>query len=378
VERIVALRNAGEPRLLDTLASAFPTRPGGPIGVLAGEGIGPEVVGAALRVLDAVGDARARPFDLRVGGRLSAAEAAEFCAEVFSSGGVVLAGAFGSRFVYDVRRRFDLFCKLSPIRPFPELSGAGRLRPEELDAVDILVVRETAGGIYQGTWSVGPLSGDGRLARHSFEYEERHVRRLLDIAARLAARRGGKVAVVVKRHGVPSVSDLWLDVAADVCGDLGVHSTALEVDYAAYALIQHARALDVVAAPNLFGDILSDLGGVLLGSRGLCHGASFSTDGAAVYQTNHGAAQDLAGTDRANPAGQILALAMLLRESLGAAEEAALVESALRHVWQRGWRTFDLAERGAPALGTAEFGELVAETVTVLGFGSEEAAPGRP
>jgi 3-isopropylmalate dehydrogenase len=362
------LPGLAEARLLDALGSSGPPRLAGQIGVLPGEGVGPEVVGATLRVLDALADVRGEQFELRLGDAgLSRGEAADFCADVFASGGVVLAGAYEGRFVYELRSRFDLFCKLSPLRPFPELAGAGRLKPAELDGVDVLIVRENTGGIYQGSWSTARSAGDRRRAEHSFGYEERHVRRLLETAARLARQRRGKLAVAVKRHGVPSVSDLWIDVATEVCRELEVESSALDVDYAAYALIQHACELDVLAAPNLFGDVLSDLGGVLLGSRGLCYGASFSSDGAAVYQTNHGSAHDLAGTDRANPAGQLLSLAMLLRESLGLPAEASLVERALGLVWREGWRTFDLVEPGARVIGTREFGELVAEAVVALG-----------
>jgi 3-isopropylmalate dehydrogenase len=142
--------------------------------------------------------------------------------------------------------------------------------------------------------------------------------------------------------------------------------TFANVDLAAYRLLQHPRELDVVVAPNLFGDVLADLGGVLLGSRGLSFSGNFAAGGASVYQTNHGAAHDLAGKDRANPVGQVLSLAMLLRESFGLAAEAALVERAVAEVYRLGFRTDDVAEAGCRAIGTREMAERIAAAVLDL------------
>jgi 3-isopropylmalate dehydrogenase len=127
--------------------------------------------------------------------------------------------------------------------------------------------------------------------------------------------------------------------------------------------VQQPETFDVIVAPNCFGDILSDLGGVLAGSRGLTFGASYSAEGAAVYQTNHGAAFDLAGTDTANPVGQIFSVAMMLRETFGLSMEAQLIEDSVRAVWQSGFRTTDLAERSCQIAGTQEFAELVVRQI---------------
>jgi len=134
-------------------------------------------------------------------------------------------------------------------------------------------------------------------------------------------------------------------------------------------MVQHPRDLDVVAAPNVFGDVLSDIGAVLLGSRGLSFGASFGARPGACYQTNHGSAHDLVGQDRANPVGQFLSLAMLLRESFGLFDAARLVERAVRAVWQDGWRTEDLAEEGGRLVGTDRMGQLVADKIRTLDRG---------
>ncbi len=175
---------------------------------------------------------------------------------------------------------------------------------------------------------------------------------------------------------------MWKDCAGRAAEREGVDCECLDVDYAAYRLIQQPGAFDVVVASNVFGDILADLCGVLMGSRGLTHGASFSAAGAAVYQTNHGAAHDLAGADRANPVGQILSLAMMLRESFGLPREAALIEGAVAEVWRQGWRTEDLAGDGRRVAGTRRMGELVAAALQRMpgrASGGETGAPvGRP
>jgi 3-isopropylmalate dehydrogenase len=348
----------------------------GVVGVLPGEGIGPEVVGAALDVLVALADAGGPHFELRQGGPIGLEAEARFghplpdrvvalCEEVFTEGGAVLAGPGGGRFVYDLRDRFDLFYKLSPLRVSDELVGAGRLVPDHVRGVDVLIVRENASGFYHGGWYLA-LGDHGRRAEHRFEVTEAGVRRVLMVAAERASRRRGHLSVVVKTAGIPAVSELWRQCAHDVTADAGLRCSILEADHAAYHLVQQPRELDVVAAPDLFGDILADLGGVLVGSRGLTYSGNFSADGAAVFQTNHGGAYDLAGRDRANPSGQLLSLAMLLREHFGLEREAALIEEALAATWREGWRTFDLAEPGARVVGTREFSGRVADAVASL------------
>jgi 3-isopropylmalate dehydrogenase len=137
----------------------------------------------------------------------------------------------------------------------------------------------------------------------------------------------------------------------------------MNADLAAYELIQHPAQFDVLVTPNLLGDILADVAGVLMGSRGVTFSGNFDANGRAVYQTNHGCAHDMAGTDVANPAGQILSLAMLLRESFGLVRAAGLVEDALAGVWRQGWRTADLAEPTCHVLGTRAMADRVAEQI---------------
>lgn len=374
----------GQPRFTAARLSAFLGSPStcaaaptpGPrplIGVLAGSGIGPKVIGAALTVLAAVEQATGICFEIRHGGPIGAeAEArlgqslpdsvAEFCAQVFQQGGAILSGPGGGRYVYDLRRRFDLFCKFVPIQPWPELAQAGRLAPHHLRGVDILLVRDNAAGVYQGRWQ-DRVVGGCRIAEHSFSYSEAQVRRIIEVAARAASRRRGRLHVVVKNGGVPSISALWTEIGLDLAHQYRVEATLMNADLAAYELIQRPAQFDVMVAPNLLGDILADVGGVLLGSRGVTFSGNFDGNGRAVYQANHGCAYDLAGTDVANPAGQILSLAMLLRESFGLEEGAALVEKALASAWRQGWRTADLAESGCQVVGTRAMTDRLVEGI---------------
>lgn len=344
------------------------------LGIFPGEGIGPEVIRAALEVLDAVESVCAARIErvtipeesMRFGGsgfqRLPD-DVSSFCREVFERSGALLCGPGGGRFVYEMRQQFDLFCKIAPIKPVAALAQSTRLKPHFVEQADMVVVRDNAGGVYQGEWDERADPIVGRIAGHRFEYSQQQVENIVGVGVRLAARRRRKMHVIVKDGGVPSISDLWRDVAIRRSNGTGVECCVMNADYAAYQMIQHPGEFDVIVTPNMVGDMLADLGAVFLGSRGMSYSANFSSDGRAVYQTGHGGAKDLANTDRANPLAQILSLAMMLRESFGMAEEATLVESAIDRVLTAGWRTDDLAESGCRCVGTREMGTLVAESV---------------
>ncbi len=353
------------------------------VGVLRGEGSGPELIDAALRVLEAVCENRDLKLRVEIGGDIGSlsarrtgeylsGEVVEFCRKIFGAGGAVLAGAAGGRFVYDIRRRFNLYYKLNPLRSYPELRDVCRLKlPAK--PVDVLVVRENLQGIYQGD-SVENSSEDGREVSHTFVHNEKQVRAVLEVATAIARSRRNMLTVIGKNSGAPAVHALWGACAMEVSQAADVEFSMLDVDYAAYKLLQEPESFDVIAAPNCFGDILSDLGGVLAASRGLTFGASYSAEGAGIYQTNHGAAYDLAGSDMANPAGQIFSVAMMLRETFGLRTEAQLVEDSVRAVWRSGWRTAELAEPGCKIAGTRQFGELVAGEICNAAI-QDEACP---
>src|SRR5438874_9701529 len=340
------------------------------VGVLRGEGSGPELIDAALRVLKGVTENRGLKFQIETGGEIGSVsarrngeylsgEVIEFCRKIFEVGGAILAGPAGGRFVYDMRRRFNLYYKLNPLRSYQELRDVCRIKLP-VKPINVLLVRENLQGIYQGD-SVENSSEDGREGSHTFVHNEKQVRAVLEVAAAVARSRRNLLTVVGKNSGAPAVHALWGACAMEVSQTAGVEFSMLDVDYAAYKLLQEPGSFDVIAAPNCFGDILSDLGGVLAGSRGLTFGGSYSNTGAAVYQTNHGAAHDLANSNTANPVGQIFCAAMMLRETFQLRREAQLIDNAVLAVWRDNWRTNDVAEPGCKIAGTREFGELVAE-----------------
>jgi 3-isopropylmalate dehydrogenase len=346
-------------------------RPGPPfvVGVLPGEGIGPEVVGAALTVLDAVADAFGLEFDVRTApepergpyGPLLDGPATTFFEDVFALGAPVMCGAVSGRFVYDLRAHYALYCKLVPVRPLAVLADASIVRPERIERVDVLVVRDNMGGLYQGRF--GRRDG-GRVAYQEAVYDTEQVDRVLDVAVRAARARLQRLAVVTKAGGIPEVSALWRERATAVGTGSNVAISDIEVDNACFQLVADPSRFDVVAAPNMLGDVVADAAALVLGSRGMALSANFGDDGRAVYQTGHGSAYDLAGTGRANPVAQIQSLAMLLRESLGLLDAAHAIEHAVVSVLASGARTADIAGPDSTVVGTRDLTERIAAKVS--------------
>ena len=367
------------PRLSETLA--VPCAPFDPsrvhhVGVFLGEGVGAEVVPVAMRMLDLLAAHSPRQFEIHHGGLIGLPAKAEcgvslsddvtaFAERLFASGGAMFCGPGGDRFVYELRARFNLYCKFTPLEPLPELRGAGAVRPEIAAATDIIAVRENMGGIYQGEWDQDGEPGD-RIASHRFAYHEADVRRIMGVALDLAATRRGQVHVVLKPGGIPSISSLWRSCAEDMARTKGIALSELEIDNAVYQLIADPGQFDVIVSPNMFGDVLADCGALLLASRGLSFSGNFNDLGHAVYQTGHGAARDIAGQDIANPIGQILSLGMMLRESFCWPEADAALRDAVRATLRQGIATSDLAMPGTRVVGTAEFGDAVAANLTGL------------
>lgn len=343
------------------------------IGVLPGEGVGPEVIDASLHVLSTIEDSTDYRFELRQGGKIGTAAQKEggraltedvigFCASVFDEGGAILCGPGGGRFVYDLRTQFDLYCKLVPLQPFPALRDTGVFKTEALEGVDMLVIRENTGGLYQGEFGVEEHAS-GHRAYQCFHYDESQVRRILQAGIQAAQLRKGRLCVITKPGGAPTISQLWQDQARTLTANEPITVEYLEVDTACYQLLADARRFDVVVAPNMFGDVLADGATLLLGSRGMSVSANFSSDGKAVYQTGHGAAHDLAGTDRANPIGQIQSLALMMRESFGLNDLCSNIMEAINDALAAGWRTSDIMAPGCKLVGTREMGRHIAEAL---------------
>lgn len=363
------------------------------IGLVPGEGVGPALTDLARDVLAALTRRTGQAFAcedgvaigvdaVRAHGQALTPQAVAWFESLFARGGAALCGPGGARFVYDLRRRFDLFCKVSPIAVEAALLDVSRFRPEHVRGVDLLVVRDNAGGVYQGSWSED-LRPHGthleRVAEHRFAYRESDVRRLVEVAARLAAGRSRKMAVVIKEGGVPTITALWTELARAIAATHDVQVRTIDVDLAAYQLVADPRAFDVIVCPNMIGDVLGDLLGVVLGSRGLTYSGNFAASGAAVYQTNHGSAWDLVGTDLVNPVGHLHALAMLLETSFGLTREANLVRAAIRATWGEGLRTADLAGADHQRVGTRAFSErVVGHIADLVPDGLPDPARGPP
>jgi 3-isopropylmalate dehydrogenase len=352
------------------------------IGVLTGEGVGAEVVPVALTLLERLLAHTTRRFVIRHGGDIGktslarhgaslTGEVVEFCQDVFDSGGAVLCGPGGDRFVYELRARFDLFCKFTPLKPMAALRDAGVLRPDATEGVDIVAVREIMSGLYFGNWGQRPGRSGGVTAFHQFAYDEHDVTRILLVALRLAQQRRGRLCVTIKPGGVPGISALWETQARRLAEDYDVRVEMMEIDNAVYQLIANARQFDVVVSPNMFGDVLADCGALLLGSRGMSFSGNFSPKGYAVFQTGHGAAHDIAGTDAANPIGQIHSLAMLLRESFAWPAGAQALEEAVAATVAQGYRTRDIAAPDSHVVGTVELGERIGATLAEQLRGAE-------
>ncbi|MEZ0370533.1 MAG: isocitrate/isopropylmalate family dehydrogenase [Candidatus Sericytochromatia bacterium] len=350
------------------------------LGVLPGEGVGPEVIGTALEVLEVVGRHSSRRFEIRTGGMIGMAARREhgmdlteqvngFCEEIFHQGGAVICGPGGGRFVYELRARFDLYCKFAPLVPLAALQDTGPLRPASVQGVDIIVVRENISGLYFGEWGTTSGVEGNETAFHQLTYQQDDVDRILAVGHRLAQMRRGRLCVAVKPHGIPSISQLWEERAKELNRNQEVELSLLEIDNASYQLIARAQDFDVVVAPNMFGDVLADCGALLLGSRGMSFSGNFGAGGKAVYQTGHGAAYDLAGSDKANPLGQILSLAMMLRESYAWPEGAARIEAAVARTLEQGYRTPDIAAEGCQVVGTRELARQVCQAIEA-GFDS--------
>jgi 3-isopropylmalate dehydrogenase len=347
------------------------------IAVLPGDGIGPEVIAQAVRVLEAVGER----FDLQFAletlpiGAAGVAVAKnplppETRAAVVKSDAVLL-GAVGDpsldsaprelrpeRGLLELRKLLGVFANLRPVTVHPALLGCSPLKPERLRGVDVLVVRELTGGLYYGE----PRGRNGTSAVNTLVYSASEIDRVAQVAFE-AARGRRRLVTSVDKANVLEVSQLWRETVTRVARDYPeVRLEHCYVDTAAMRLVSDPATFDVVLTENMFGDILSDEAAVLAGSLGLLPSASLGL-GPGLFEPVHGSAPPLAGRDVANPLGAIATVALLLRHGLRQSEAADAVDEAITAALDTGARTQDLAQRGEPWIGTAEMGARVAELV---------------
>ena len=331
------------------------------ITVLPGDGIGPEIVGAARRVLDFVAKKGNHEFaydEQRIGGAAIDATGVplpEATVESCRSSDAVLLGAVGGpkwddpsakvrpeQGLLGIRKALGLFANLRPVKVHPALADASPLRRERLEGIDLLVVRELTGGIYFGQPRLRETKDGVTRAVDTLVYTDEEIRRVVRLAFEIAKGRRKKVTSVDKANVLES-SRLWRTLATEVGHDfVGVELEHQLVDSCAMRLVTAAAEFDVIVTENMFGDILSDEAAVLSGSLGMLPSASLGEGKRGLYEPIHGSAPDLAGKGVANPLGTVLSAALMLRYSLGLEAEAAAVEKACDAAVSDGKRTPDL------------------------------------
>ncbi|HQR29228.1 MAG TPA: 3-isopropylmalate dehydrogenase, partial [Anaeromyxobacteraceae bacterium] len=335
--------------------------------VLPGDGIGPEVTREALRVLEAVARAGGHTFRFEerlMGGCSIDAHGVALTPEVLrdcQAANAVLLGAVGGpkwddpkskvrpeQGLLALRKGLGVFANLRPVRVHPALVDASPLKADRLAGVDILVIRELTGGLYFGEPKGRHVKDGHEHAVDTLDYADFEVRRVTELAFRLAKGRRRKVTSVDKANVLES-SRLWRQVATAVGAEHGdVALDHMLVDTAAMRLVQAPASFDVLVTENMFGDILTDEAAVLAGSMGMLPSASLGSGGPGLYEPIHGSAPDIAGKGIANPLGTILSAAMLLRHSLGLEAEAAALERAADRPVTEGARTADPGGRLSP------------------------------
>ncbi|MEX3692406.1 3-isopropylmalate dehydrogenase [Paraburkholderia sp. BR14263] len=349
------------------------------IAVLPGDGIGPEIVKEAVKVLNALGE----KFELEeapVGGagyEASGHPLPEATLALAKSADAILFGAVGDwkydkleralrpeQAILGLRKHLELFANFRPAICYPQLTGASSLKPEIVSGLDILIVRELNGDIYFGQPRGTREAPDGNFkgAREGFDtmrYAEPEVRRIAHVAFQAAQKRQKKLTSVDKAN-VLETSQFWKDIMIDVSKEYpDVELSHMYVDNAAMQLVKAPKAFDVVVTGNMFGDILSDEAAMLTGSIGMLPSASLDKNNKGLYEPSHGSAPDIAGKGIANPLATILSAAMMLRYSLGRPEQADRIESAVKKVLEQGYRTADIITPDCKQVGTVAMGDAV-------------------
>jgi 3-isopropylmalate dehydrogenase len=344
--------------------------------LLAGDGIGPEVVGEGRRVLERVAARFGHEFvfsEQLLGGAAIDAKGEALPSETLQAcegANAILLGAVGGpkwddprakvrpeQGLLGIRRALGLYANLRPVKVHPALASSSPLKAERIEGVDILFVRELTGGLYFGKPRFRETVDGKTRAVDTLEYTDEEIRRVVRLAMRLAGGRR-KLVTSVDKANVLESSRLWREVAMDVARE--TPSVRLEhqlVDSAAMRLVTSPKAFDVVVTENMFGDILTDEAAVIAGSLGLLPSASLGDGTRGLYEPIHGSAPDIAGMGVANPIGTIMSVAMLLRHSLGLEEEARAVERAVDAAITAGARTKDMGTERS--ISTREMGAAV-------------------
>ncbi|RBA24073.1 3-isopropylmalate dehydrogenase [Herminiimonas fonticola] len=353
------------------------------IAILPGDGIGPEIMNQAVKVMNALGE-KFETETVPVGGAAYAEQGhplPESTLKVAKEADAILFGAVGD-FKYDtlerslrpeqailgLRKHLGLFANFRPAILYPELAGASSLKPEIVSGLDIMIVRELTGDIYFGQprgmreAPDGPFKGS-REGFDTMRYSEPEIRRIAHVAFQAAQKRSKRLTSVDKAN-VLETFQFWRDVVTDVHKEYkDVKLDHMYVDNAAMQLVRAPKEFDVVVTGNMFGDILSDAAAMLTGSIGMLPSASLDANNKGLYEPSHGSAPDIAGKDIANPLAQILSLAMMLRYSLAKTEQADRIEAAVKSVLKQGLRTVDIYEAGTTKVSTTQMGDAVVKAL---------------
>lgn len=350
------------------------------ITTLPGDGIGPEVTREAVKVLHATAEVFGHQLDVTEkpagGAGLTAANdplPVDTITTCLASDAVLLGAVGGPAFdrypanlrpeagLLRLRKELGVFANLRPAICLPGLEDLSPLRPEIVRGTDVMIVRELLGGAYFGARATEGQAG-ARRAYDTMAYSENEIERIARVGFELSQKRRKKLLSVDKANVLDS-SRLWRDVVSRVAKDFpAVELAHMYVDSAAMALVARPSSFDVIVTENMFGDILSDLAGAVVGSLGLLPSASVGGK-VGLYEPIHGSAPDIAGKGIANPLGAILSGAMLLRHSFNLETEAAAIEASVRTALASGKRTRDLAARGQPSIGTEAMGDAVVQGI---------------
>lgn len=354
------------------------------IALIKGDGIGPEVIEQAQKVLDAVAGKFKCSFEYRevlMGGRAideTGVPLPDETVDICKKSDAVLLGAVGGpkwdslpgslrpeAGLLGLRKALDVFANLRPAMLFPQLKSASTLKEEVLgDGLDIMVVRELTGGAYFGEKKRVQEAAVVK-AWDMMLYTSSEIERVARKAFSIAGKRKNKLTIVDKANVLES-SRLWRDVTGEVSKDYAdVEVAYMYVDNAAMQLVRNPRQFDVILTENLFGDILSDEASMLTGSMGMLPSASIGVSGTGIFEPIHGSAPDIAGKDIANPLAAILSCGMMLEYGFNMAREADAVFNAVYRVLENGYRTVDIMQPGMTAVGTEKMGSLVAESLYI-------------
>jgi len=348
------------------------------IAVLAGDGIGPEIVAEAVKVLDKL---KHDGLDIEleyglIGGAAydeTGTPLPEETLKISQTADGILLGAVGGykwesldisvrpeKGLLGIRSALNLFANLRPAILYPQLADASTLKAEVVAGLDLMIVRELTGGIYFGQpRGVRTLDNGEKEGFNSLVYKESEITRIGKVAFDIAQKRQGRVCSVDKAN-VLECTELWRETMISLAEDYAdVELSHMYVDNAAMQLVRAPKQFDVMVTTNMFGDILSDCASMLTGSIGMLPSASLDENGKGMYEPIHGSAPDIAGQNIANPLATILSVAMMLRYTLDQAEMADRIESAVSTVLDQGFRTADIYSDGMTKVGTSEMGDAV-------------------